>query len=51
MQENMMYVRQLMAELRPGKLCASVDIYTDNSATVDIIKAHGANGVSSCYYR
>ena len=31
-----MYVRQLMAELRPDKLGASVDVFTDNTAAVDI---------------
>ena len=39
--KDMMYVRQLMAELRPDKLGASVDVFTDNTAAVDIIKAHG----------
>ena len=49
--KDMMYVRQLMAELRPEHAGSAIDAYTDNTATIDIIKAHGVTARTKHFER
>ena len=40
-----------MAELRPDKMGGSVDLFTDNTAAIDIIKAHGVTARTKHFER
>ena len=39
--KDLMYVKQLLSELRPNKLPNTVTAFTDNTAAVAIVKAPG----------
>jgi hypothetical protein len=50
--KDMMFVMQLMSELRPNaKLPIQVNAFTDNTAAIDIVKAHGATGRTKHFER
>ena len=49
--KDMMYVKQLLAELRPGKIPTQIPAYVDNSATVDIVKAYGVTARTKHFER
>jgi hypothetical protein len=49
--KDMMYTKQLMGFLRPGMTADSVDVYTDNTACVDIIKAQGVTARTKHFER
>jgi hypothetical protein len=49
--KDMMYVKQLVATLRPGKAPQEVEAYVDNTATIDIVKAQGVTARTKHFER
>ena len=49
--KDLMYVKQLVAELRPGRIPPRVPVHTDNTAAIDIIKAVGVTGRTKHFER
>ena len=47
----MMYTKMLLSELRPNKVPETVTCYSDNTACIDIVKAHGLTAKSKHFER
>ena len=49
--KDLMYTKMLLSELRPGKVPETVTCYSDNTACIDIVKAHGLTAKSKHFER
>lgn len=50
--KDAMFARQLVSELRPhAQLPIMMNAYVDNTATIDIVKSHGASGRTKHFER
>ena len=49
--KDMMFVRQLLCELRPGKIGETLQAFCDNTAAIEIVRSHGAAGRTKHFER
>ena len=49
--KDLSFVKQLLAELRPTEIPKCVNAFVDNSATLDIVKAHGTTARTKHFER
>ena len=49
--KDAMFLKQLLAELRPNKLPPCMTAFTDNTACIDIVKAHGTTARTKHFER
>ena len=49
--KDMMYIKQLIAEIRPAHPPGRVKAYTDNTAAIDIVKAYSVSARTKHFER